>query len=232
MELFQIAERLQPFLTAPLSELQLRHISMYMDILLRWNAHMNLTAVREPDQILTRHFCESIFTAQHLFPAGLNDQRPSACPEPNGEGTDDRRLTTDNHLIDLGSGAGFPGLPIKIYHPELRVTLIESNHKKATFLREVVRSLALSDVDVFCGRAESYVGDRAAVVTLRAVERFDDVLPTTAGLVAPAGRLALLIGQSQCARARHLLPDFDWFQPTSIPHSESRVLLVGSRGEP
>src|SRR5208337_2237854 len=136
MQLSAIREGLQPSLLAPLAESQLKHISMYIDILLRWNVRVNLTSVRQPDQILTRHFGESIFTAQRLFPAGANDQRPAACPEPHGEGTMD-------HLIDVGSGAGFPGLAIKICHPWLRLTLIESSHKKATFLREVVRSLAL-----------------------------------------------------------------------------------------
>jgi len=225
MELSAIREGLQPFVRAPLAEPQLQHISMYVDILLRWNARMNLTAVREPEQILTRHFGESIFTAQQLFPARPNGQRPTACPEPNGEGTDD-------HLVDLGSGAGFPGLPIKVYYPRLRLTLIESNHKKATFLREVVRSLALTNVDVFCGRAEDYAGDRGSVITLRAVERFDDVLPIAASLVRPVGRMALLIGAAQAAQAQKLALDFNWSQPVLIPRSESRVLLVGGKCEP
>jgi len=216
MELFQIREGLQPFLTAPLAEPQLRHISMYMDILLRWNARVNLTAVREPEQILTRHFGESIFAAQHLFPAVLNGRGP----------------TTDDHVIDLGSGAGFPGLPIKICYPRLRVTLIESNQKKATFLREVARSLALTNVDVFCGRAEGYAGDRAAVVTLRAVERFDEILPIASSLVLPAGRLALLIGAAQVTRAPQLAPGFSWSRPLPVPLSASRILFVGSRDEP
>lgn len=205
MELSTIGEKLQPFLSAPLSAAQQNQISMYVDILLRWNARVSLTAVRQPDQIIRRHFGESIFTAQRLFP----------------------RRTSDDHLIDVGSGAGFPGLPIKICYPELRVTLIESNHKKATFLREVVRSLALTNVDVFCGRAEGYAGDRATVVTLRAVERFDEILPVAAGLVAPTGRLALLVGAAQAARAQQLVPDFSWAQPMPIPVSEHRILLIG-----
>jgi 16S rRNA (guanine527-N7)-methyltransferase len=221
MELSSIHEQLQPFLTAPLAEFQLRSISMYVDMVLRWNARVNLTAVRQPGQILTRHFGESIFTAQHLFPAGASAQRRFlACPG-RSEGT--------NHLIDLGSGAGFPGLPIKICYPELRVTLIDSSHKKATFLREVVRSLALTNVDVFCGRAESYAGAHPTIVTVRAVERFDKVLPVAANLVASGGRMALLIGQDQCARAQQLTPSFCWNQLLPLPLSENRVLLIGSK---
>ena len=213
MELAAIHERLQPFLSAPLSGLQLKHISMYVDMLLRWNARVNLTAVRQPEQILTRHFGESIFTAQQLFPAAINRGRPES----------------NDHLIDLGSGAGFPGLPIRICYHELRVTLIESNNKKATFLREVVRGLALTNVDVFCGRAEGYAGDRATVVTLRAVERFDEISPVAAGLVASAGRLALLIGAAQAGRVQRLVPGFTWSQPMPIPVSQSRILIIGRR---
>jgi len=247
MESPETAERLRPFLAAPLPEAQLRHISTYTDILLRWNARVNLTAVRQPEQIITRHFGESIFTAQQLFGEPLTGRythpqevssRPKLSVPPGAESEVEGpglSLTghgidrTDDHLIDLGSGAGFPGLPIKICHPELRVTLIESNHKKATFLREVVRSLSLTNVDVFCGRAESYGGDRAAIVTLRAVERFDQILPVAAGLVGAAGRLALLIGAAQAVRVPRLTPGFSWSQPRPIPLSDKRLLLVGKR---
>jgi 16S rRNA (guanine527-N7)-methyltransferase len=223
MELSRIAELLRPFLIAPLAETQLEYISAYIDLLLRWNARINLTAVRQPEEIVTRHFGESLFAARHLF---ADDHRPSLGRPEQSEGTDDR-------LIDLGSGAGFPGLPIKIWRPDLRVTLIESNQKKATFLREVARSLELKDVAVFGGRAEGYSGDRAGVVTLRAVERFEEALSVASHLVALGGRIVLLIGQAQCAAAREALPRHKWDEPVPIPHSQSRVLFVGhAAGEP
>ena len=145
MDAARIAELLQPFLTAPaqLSAAQLNNISTYIDILLRWNARINLTAVRDPEQIVTRHFGESLFAARHLFPA------------------DDGRPTTDN-CVDVGSGAGFPGLPLKLWAPAIHLTLVESNHKKATFLREVVRSLTLTNVNVFAGRAADFPAPREA----------------------------------------------------------------------
>ncbi|HEX8817346.1 MAG TPA: 16S rRNA (guanine(527)-N(7))-methyltransferase RsmG [Terriglobales bacterium] len=208
MDASRIAAELGPFLSAPLTEAQIAAVSSYMDLLLRWNARVNLTAIRDPNEMLTRHFGESIFAAQYLFPGS--------------------QAAASGHLIDLGSGAGFPGLPIKIWAPELRVTLIESNQKKATFLREVVRSLKLTGVEVFVGRAESYVGDRGDVVTLRAVERFEQALPTAAGLVAPGGRLALLIGGAQFERAEQLAAGFKWEKPVAIPLSEARVLAFGS----
>ena len=84
--------------------------------------------------------------------------------------------STTPHVIDVGSGPGFPGLPIKMWAPHVHLTLIESNSKKATFLREVVRNLRLTGVDVFASRANLFTGSRGDVVTLRAVERFGSIL--------------------------------------------------------
>ena len=212
MDTSRIAELLQPFLAAPLSAEQFQSISTYIDLLLRWNAHINLTAVRDPEQVVTRHFGESLFAARQLFPGPLNDQRPEAID-----------------VIDVGSGAGFPGLPLKLWAPEIRLTLIESNHKKATFLREVCRALTLTDVNVVSGRIEDFAPDSAGVVTLRAVERFEAVLLAAARLVSPTGRLALLIGEAQAVRTRKLVPEFTWPDPIQIPLSSTRILLVGSR---
>jgi 16S rRNA (guanine527-N7)-methyltransferase len=178
---------------------------MYVDLLLRWNARINLTSVRQPEAIVTRHFGESLFTGRHLF------------PEPGPPAS----------LIDIGSGAGFPGLPIKLWAPQLHLTLIESSQKKVAFLRQLSRSLTLTDIDVFPGRAEAYTGPVADVVTLRAVERFSSVLPTAARLVAPGGRLALLIGEAQNSQATQLLPSAAWDAPVPLPLSSSRVLLIG-----
>jgi len=192
---------------AVLSVSQLQRISTYIDILLRWNARVNLTAIRDPEQIVTRHFGESLFTARHLFVRNAH------------VGT-----------ADLGSGAGFPGIPLKIWAPDIALTLIEPNHKKAVFLREVARCLTLTDINILNARAETLAPDlhhSFRVVTLRAVERFAAVLPAAARLVAPGGRLALLIGSSQQDLARTALPAVTWSPPIPIPLSTSRVLLIG-----
>jgi 16S rRNA (guanine527-N7)-methyltransferase len=207
MDAARIAKLLAPFLAIRLAPTQLQNISTYIDLLLRWNQKLNLTAVRDPEHIVTRHFGESLFAAQHLFAA------PQAEPRP--------------HLADVGSGPGFPGLPIKIFCPQLRVTLIESHHKKATFLREVIRALTLTDIDVFTGRAQDFPPSCCDLVTLRAVERFEHVLPVAARLVRPRARIALLLGQSQVSRASELLPSFTWRDPVAIPLSSARVLLQG-----
>ena len=235
MQSDRISELLHPFLPVPLTESQLHDISTYIDILLRWNARINLTAVRQPEEIVTRHFGESLFAARHLFPHTAPDNAPVGesnprPPQPSAA----FELFGENHstrLIDIGSGAGFPGLPIKIWSPHTHVTLIESNHKKATFLREVSRALTLTDVDVFGGRAEDFRAS-ADLVTLRAVERFEHVLPIAANLVARPGRLALLIVRRQVNSLGRLAPTFQWSEPVPIPLSEDRILLIGHQPKP
>jgi 16S rRNA (guanine(527)-N(7))-methyltransferase RsmG len=297
----RIAELLAPFLdtsqandqrlTAPqpaTNDALYRNISTYIDILLRWNSRINLTAIRDPEEIVTRHFGESLFAARHLFPdvsatpaaerrqnAAHGESRGSvpfkkqapkgrkkASPFTEGDqesyegptlirhngpsekkgalplddSVDDQRLGADDRpsIADVGSGAGFPGIPFKLWNPRINLTLIESNHKKATFLREVVRSLTLTDINVFNGRAEDFPRTQARfdVVTLRAVEHFEAALKISAALLVPGGRLALLIGSSQQDAATKVLPSFSWSSAQPIPLSRSSSLLVGTSPAP
>jgi 16S rRNA (guanine527-N7)-methyltransferase len=266
MNPFRIAELLEPFLAAPiinradpggaaqpgqesalLSPDQLQQISTYIDILLRWNARINLTAIRDPEEIVTRHFGESLFAARYLFPqpncvgtaarASPDQSRRGSPPELEAEpGQEDEHKQSPARLTvaDVGSGAGFPGLPVKLWAPPISLTLIESSHKKAAFLREVVRALTLTDVNIRNTRAETFHdsgqgGSIFDVVTLRAVERFESILPIAATLVSPAGRLALLIGASQQNQTRAALSHFAWSESVSLPGSRTRVLLIGKR---
>lgn len=113
-----------------LSDEQVTLFGRYQDLLLEWNQRMNLTAVRDVRLIQQRHFVDSLTCS--LVTGDLNGQA----------------------LIDVGSGAGFPGLPLKILFPDLKLSLLESTGKKATFLQAVVDELELSDVRVISGRAE------------------------------------------------------------------------------
>src|SRR5215472_8756860 len=116
-----IARLLEPF--AKVDQKQLAATSAYLDLLLKWNAKTNLTSVREPGEIVTRHFGESFFAASRLLPPGAAKA-----------------------VIDMGSGAGFPGLPMAIFAPAAQVTLLESNAKKTAFLNEAAHALRLSNV--------------------------------------------------------------------------------------
>ncbi|MGC2549787.1 MAG: 16S rRNA (guanine(527)-N(7))-methyltransferase RsmG [Candidatus Sulfotelmatobacter sp.] len=192
------------------SSTQLDHISTYIDILTHWNARINLTAIRNEEEIVTRHFGESLFAARRLF------------PEASGSEAGKGRV----RVADLGSGAGFPGIPMKLWAPSIQLTLIESSHKKATFLREVCRSLTFTDIDIQNVRGEEVV-QTYDLVTLRAVEKFAEALRVAARLISSGGQLGLLIGSSQVDLTRSTLPMMDWKAALSVPLSQSRVLLIG-----
>ncbi len=202
MESATLRELLSPFIpAAELDDALVVSVQIHLDLLLRWNQHVNLTALRSPSEMLTRHFGESLFAARQLFP---------------------RDSQAD--VFDLGSGAGFPGLPMKYWAPRLHLTLIESHGKKATFLREVGRALQLTGFSVLHARAES-ISQRASLVTMRAVENFNQSLVSAARLVAPGGRLALLIGASQQEQALSLLPAGE-STAVCLPSSSQRILLT------
>ncbi len=168
LSLEEIGELLAPYLESPVEggfspeDLPgglLEQISVYLTLLLRWNERMNLTSVRDARQIVSRHFGESLFLARLL----------------QGSGS----------LLDLGSGAGFPGLPIQLWHPGLRVTLAESHGKKAAFLREAVRTLRLA-TEVWGDRAERLREGGYDCVVLRAVDEPERALQTALRLCAPS----------------------------------------------
>ncbi len=212
MDAAALRDLLAPFLSpAEVDDVMLECIRVHLDLLLLWNQRMNLTSLRTPQAMVERHFGESLFAARHLL---VRDSAES--------------------VIDVGSGAGFPGLPMKYWAPGVGLTLIEGHGKKATFLREVGRALRLTSLTVLNARAESLTSRRAELiqpaelVTLRAVEQFDEILPMAADLVGPGGRLALLIGASQRERALALLPGGE-SSGIAIPSSEQRLLLTWQR---
>lgn len=161
----EIARLLAPFGAVSAGELRL--FQAYLELILKWNAKFNLTAVREPEQIVTRHFGEGVFAAVHV-----------------SDGT--------RSLMDLGSGVGVPGVPVAIMRPEILVTLVEAHGKKAAFLREVVRGLGLN-AKVRAERAES-LQEQFDVVALRAVERMGEVLPLALKRVREGGQILVLAG--------------------------------------
>ena len=198
-----ITELLRPFVVH--NPGQLAATSTYLDLLLKWNAKINLTAVRVPEVMIARHFGESFFAANKLLSA---NQAIS--------------------VIDLGSGAGFPGLPLAIFAPEARVTLIEAHGKKAAFLNEVISALKLTNARVVRQRGESYSAC-ADLVTMRAVEAFSRSLPVAMNLAKAGGRLGLMIGTSQVTAAKAATAGVVWGDAVSFPGSESRILLVGTK---
>ena len=180
-------------------------IQTYMQILRHWNEKLNLTAIREPLEILYRHFCESMYAAV-------------AVPGDFGR------------LADIGTGAGFPGIPLKIMRPELELFLVESNIKKGTFLAEVVRELELPNARVLISRYEELFEELAPLdyVCSRALGEFGPFLDWAASERLSARRTLLWIGGRDLDEVRKS-PQWEWQEPISVPQSLRRYLLVGTR---
>ena len=187
-----------------LNDTQVAQIQQYMGILLAWNEKVNLTAIRDPLEILYRHFCESMFAA-------------AVVPGLKGR------------VADVGSGGGFPGLPLKIAHPELEMLLIESNVKKATFLAEVARELKFTGVRILVSRFED-LGEEITpldYVCSRALGEFSVFLQWARSPQVCARNAVLWIGERDLAEIR-MVPGWSWDDPVSVPQSLRRLLLVGT----
>jgi len=182
-------------------------IQQYIKTLLRWNDKLNLTAIRDPLEILYRHFCESMFAV-------------GAIPVDKGR------------LADIGSGPGFPGIPLKLARPELELCLVESNIKKGTFLAEAVRELQLTNTRVLISRYEE-LGEEIApldYVCSRAVGEFQPFLEWAGSERVQAHQVVLWIGGRDLEEVRKL-KSWEWNEPILIPKSLQRYLLVGKKQE-
>ena len=199
----QINEALRPYGVLPASDLT-TGIRTYVELLIKWNKTVSLTTVSELDQILAFHFGESLF-ALPMLPV------------------------EKSRLADVGSGAGFPGIPLALARPSLDVTLIEPNAKKFGFLNEVVRQLSLANVRAVRGRTGDlqFSNEGFEVVTARAVGQFDDLLGWAKARMTPGGKLILWVGDQDM---KQIVSDkrFEWISPERIPHTDRRFVLSGT----
>ena len=184
---------------------QVLQIQQYINLLLAWNDKVNLTAIRDPLEILYRHFCESML-------AGI------CIPVERGR------------LADVGTGAGFPGLPLKILRPGLQLFLIESNIKKATFLAEVIRTLGLKDAQVLVRRYEE-LGEEIAPLDFacaRALGEYPAFLDWAHREYLAAKEVVLWIGSQDLPEILKI-QTWEWREPIRVPNSLRRLLVVGAR---
>jgi 16S rRNA (guanine527-N7)-methyltransferase len=198
----QIFNAVSPF-SISLTQDQIRMIREYSSLLLKWNRSVGLTAIIDLLEIVGRHFGESMYA-------------PRLLPMENCR------------LVDIGTGAGFPGLALKILSPRVQVILIESNKKKCAFLSEVVRNLSLIDVEVRADRFEQIRPEtiQANIITSRAVGEFKQILRWSAQGLARRGHLMLWLGAEDSTRIASK-PGWNWQPAARIPDSQRRFILIG-----
>jgi 16S rRNA (guanine527-N7)-methyltransferase len=190
-----------------LSSGQVDQILAYLDLLERWNRKINLTAIRDPEECVSRHFGESLFLARHAELRGS--------------------------LLDIGSGAGFPGLALKIVYPELAVTLLEPVAKKRAFLKEAARVASLGQIETRPERLEELVRGSPAPAfdsaTSRAVGNLPKLVPLAAQCLKPGGRLFLWLARDQAEPLHTASGEFAWSKPLPIPLSRTGEIWQGTR---
>jgi 16S rRNA (guanine527-N7)-methyltransferase len=199
----EIARELLPY-DVELTDTICDQIRSYTELLLRWNRHISLTTVVKPLEILRFHFGESLFAVRSV-------------PIRHGR------------LADVGSGAGFPAIPLRMASDDIAMVLIESNRKKCAFLAEVVRELMLANVEIYPGRMESLHSHNSGFdyVTARAVAIDDAALKWSSSHLRSGGSAIFWVGHDdsiQIARSNR----FHWRDSIKIPNSDRRLILVGT----
>src|SRR5579863_6845810 len=197
---------LEPF-QLELNSSQVSMLLAYLDLLLRWNRKINLTSIRTEEECVTRHFGESLYLA--------------------------RWIKLKGNLLDIGSGAGFPGLALRIAFPDLATTLLEPVAKKRAFLKEATRVCNISRVEVRPERLEDFTrqgpGAMFDTVTVRAVGHFETLLPQAQNHLKSDGRICLWIGQNQGQSLRESSERMQWGVPIAMPVGREREIWVGTR---
>ena len=185
----------------------LTQLSIYLELLVRWNRRVNLTGLREPRDMVRRLFGESLFLTTVVSLYGW--------------------------LVDVGSGAGFPGLALKLALPELRVTLVEARRKRAVFLQEVARSCHFSNVEVVAERFENWAQarqrpERPHFITTRAVNVDPDLLAAFARLLEPGGVLLYQTTRKIASRLETVAVGWKLNAPIAVPKTESSIVLIAT----
>jgi 16S rRNA (guanine527-N7)-methyltransferase len=196
-----IEQQLLPY-GVPIDQELCERIRIYVAFLLQWNSKISLTAITDPAEILRVHFGESFFAAAV---AGIGKGR----------------------VADIGTGAGFPGIPIRMVSPLVDLTLVEPVLKKAVFLREVVRRLGFTDVNIIrCRMDEIPPNLEVDFVTARALGKYSDLLSWAKSRLSRNGKLVLLLGK---AEAERLMQEkgWQWGDTARIPETKGRFVVVG-----
>jgi len=181
-------------------------VAKYMEVLALWGQKMSLTTIRDPEEVVRVQFGESIFAL-------------SLGSLPEGR------------LADVGTGAGFPGLAMKLALPEISVALIEPNNKKCAFLHEAVRTLGLTDVSVMPFPFRSAKINKGALgsIATRALAVDKPFLKWSHAILHPSGRIFLWLGEQASREVKSSGgAEWNWDTPALIPGSKQRYILRGA----
>lgn len=203
-----VRKLLEPF-DISISDETIDKLIVYADLLLRWNQKINLTSISSAEECITRHFGECFLLS--------------------------RTLELRGRLLDVGSGAGFPGLALKLLAPSLEVVLLEPVGKKRAFLKEVSRACSLGSIQVNGSRLDEFARANVEmafdIISARAVGGLTSLIIPAKGLLNIGGHLCLWVGRQQVQEIREACSGLDWWVPEAIPLSHERVILVGTRPE-
>ena len=195
-------------------------LARHCQLLLEWNRKFNLTAITDPGEMAVKHVLDALAPVAHI---------------PN-----------QGHLLDIGTGGGFPGIPLKVLRPDQNMTLIDASRKKINFIKHVIRQLQLERIQALHARAEDLAGQsggckRFHVIVCRALGSLEDILRLAAPLILPGGRLVALKGPREAVHASAVweqapeskqdAPDRCYFKVTSHSYrlpfqGDSRSLIV------
>jgi 16S rRNA (guanine527-N7)-methyltransferase len=200
----EIHRILSPFGGAALPEAKIDLIQRYLAILLFWNQRVSLTSMESAEEILARQFGESLLAVSALS-------------------------VEKGRLADVGSGAGFPGIALKIFAPGLEVHLIEQNAKKATFLRETARFLSLEDIFVSGKDYQQFPAESGSLdwITAKALGGYEELLNWAHSRLSSTGKVALWLGSNDASRISAVC-GWRWARPITIPDSQRRALISGT----
>jgi 16S rRNA (guanine527-N7)-methyltransferase len=183
-----------------LNDTQIDQLTQHYAMLRAWNARINLTRIIEPEEAARLHYADSLYGGQFIEAA--------------------------RNLIDLGSGAGFPAIPLAVLRPDVQVTALEANHKKALFLREAQDALGLSNFSVIAQRLEAFDLASFDLLTSRAIDRAETVLPGVIERLRAPQRFMLYGATDLLAKLTTRFSDGYCIETRLIPESESRRVAI------
>ncbi len=190
---------------ANLNEEQIAQLVKHYSLMRAWNRRVNLTRIVEPDEAARLHYADSLFGGRFIEYA--------------------------RRVLDIGSGAGFPALPLAVLRPDVEVTALEANQKKSVFLNEARDDLGLANLKVATARLESFDLTGYDLLTSRALDRAEEVLPPVIARLDPHQRFMLYCAPDLLAKISQRIGSMIEVKTYTMPQSEARLIAVFSRAD-